>query len=67
MVKQVHKEYGYNNDKTTEYLVEARRMEKFFMALRYDMSHTWTTGMRIILHGLPPPERQFHQTSLLKN
>jgi hypothetical protein len=29
-------------------LAEVRRMEKFLMASRYDMSHAWTTGMRII-------------------
>jgi ribonuclease HI len=46
--KQVQKEYDCNNDKMTEYLVEMRRMEKFFMALRYDMSHAWPTGMHII-------------------
>jgi ribonuclease HI len=41
-------EYDYNNDKMAEYLVEVRRMEKFFMALSYDMSHSWTTGVRIV-------------------
>jgi hypothetical protein len=30
MVKQVQKEYGWNNDKMTEYLAEVQRMEKFF-------------------------------------
>jgi ribonuclease HI len=67
MAKQVQKEYDCNNNKMAKYLAEAQRMEKFFMASRYDMSHAWTTGMWIILHGLPPPECQFHQMSLLKN
>jgi hypothetical protein len=48
VAKQVQKEYECNNDKMTEYLVEVWRIEKFFMALRYDMSHVWTTEMRII-------------------
>jgi ribonuclease HI len=30
VAKQVQKEYDYNNDKMAEYLVEVRRMEKFF-------------------------------------
>jgi hypothetical protein len=30
MAKQVQKEYGCNNDKMAEYLVEVRIMEKFF-------------------------------------
>jgi hypothetical protein len=30
VVKQVHKEYDYNNDMMTEYLAEVRMMEKFF-------------------------------------
>jgi hypothetical protein len=30
MAKQVQKVYGCNNDKMAEYLVEVRRMEKFF-------------------------------------
>jgi hypothetical protein len=42
VAKQVHKEYGYNNDKMADYLVEVQRMEKFFIgfevryALRLD-------------------------------
>jgi hypothetical protein len=48
MAKQVPKEYGCNNDKMAEYLAEVQRMENFFMASRYDMSHTWTTGKQII-------------------
>jgi hypothetical protein len=39
MAKQVQKEYGGNNDKMTDYLAEVQRMEKFFMASRYNMSH----------------------------
>jgi hypothetical protein len=30
VTKQVQKEYGYNDDKMTDYLAEVRRMEKFF-------------------------------------
>jgi ribonuclease HI len=30
LVKQVQKEYDYNNDNMAEYLTEVRRMEKFF-------------------------------------
>jgi hypothetical protein len=30
VAKQVHKEYDCNSDMMTEYLVEVRRMEKFF-------------------------------------
>jgi ribonuclease HI len=30
VAKQVQKEYDYNNDKMTEYLVEVHGMEKFF-------------------------------------
>jgi ribonuclease HI len=30
MAKQVQKEYGYNNNKISEYLAEVRRMKKFF-------------------------------------
>jgi hypothetical protein len=48
VAKQVQKEYGCNNDKMAEYLAEVRRMEMFFMVLRYDMSHAWTTRMQII-------------------
>jgi ribonuclease HI len=48
VAKQVQKEYGCNNDKMIDCLAEVRRMEKFFMASRYDTSHTWTTGTRII-------------------
>jgi hypothetical protein len=48
VAKQVQKEYGYNDDKMADYLAEVRRMEKFFMALRYDTSHTWTIGTQII-------------------
>jgi ribonuclease HI len=39
MAKQVQKEYGGNNVKMTDYLAEVQRMEKFFMASRYNMSH----------------------------
>jgi ribonuclease HI len=39
VAKQVQKEYDRNNNKMTEYLAEMRRMENFFMASRYDMSH----------------------------
>jgi hypothetical protein len=48
MAKQVQKEYDCNDDRMTDYLAEVRRMEKFFMALRYDTSHAWTTGTQII-------------------
>jgi ribonuclease HI len=67
LAKQVQKEYDCNNDKITEYMTEVGRMEKFFYSfeLRYvlrldnqDAGH---------LHGLLPPERQFCQTSTLKN
>jgi ribonuclease HI len=30
VVKQVQKKYDYNNNKMAEYLVEVRKMEKFF-------------------------------------
>jgi ribonuclease HI len=39
VAKQVQKGYGCSNDKMAEYLAEVRRMEKFLMASRYDMSH----------------------------
>jgi ribonuclease HI len=48
VAKQVQNEYDCNNDKMVEYLAEVRRMEKFSMAFRYDMSHVWTTGIQII-------------------
>jgi hypothetical protein len=56
MAKQVQKEYGCNNDKMVEYLVEVRRMEKFFdgFEVRYvphldnhDMDHlAWIASSR---------------------
>jgi ribonuclease HI len=48
VAKQVQKEYGCNDDKMADYLAEVRRIEKFFMASRYDTSHAWTTGRQII-------------------
>jgi hypothetical protein len=34
VVKQVQKEYDYNSDKMAEYLVQVRRLEKFFDAFK---------------------------------
>jgi ribonuclease HI len=45
VTKQVQNEYDYSNEKMVEYLVEWR---SFSMALKYGMSHVWTTTMLII-------------------
>jgi ribonuclease HI len=48
VAKQVQKEYGCNDDKMVDYLAEVRMMEKLFDGFEVRMSHTWTTGTRII-------------------
>jgi hypothetical protein len=65
--KQVQNEYDCNNDMMAEYLAEVRRMEKFFMGLKYGMFHIWTTMMLIIWLRLLPPGHQPHQMLLSKD
>jgi hypothetical protein len=67
VAKQVQKEYDCNNDMMAKYLVEVRRMEKFFDGFEYGMSHVWKTAMPIICPGLLPPGHQPHRMLLLRD
>jgi ribonuclease HI len=67
VAKQVQKEYDCNSDIMAGYLAEVRIMKKFFMGLKFDMSHIWATAMLIIWPGLLRPRHQPHRMSLLRD